>query len=129
MESRENSIAFKLALAAIESGVSERKAAKEYGISRSTLQSCRAGGVSSRSANLHQQQLSPEQEKALSDWILEQEACGYAPLHARAREMATFILKFSGDTTPLGKKWVAGFMERNSSIASIIGKPIESAQI
>jgi len=125
MDSRENSIA--LALAAIESGVCERKAAKEYGISRSTLQSREAGGVSSCSAHLHQQWLSPEQEKALSNWVLQQEACGYAASHARAREMAIFILKFSGDTTPLGKKWVASFRKRNPSIASIIGKPIQSA--
>jgi len=123
MDSRENSIA--LALAAIESGVSERKAAQEYGISRSTLQSRQAGGVSSRSAHLHQQRLSPEQEKALSDWILQQEACGYAASDARAREMATFILKFSENTTPLGKEWVASFRKRNPLITSIIGKPIE----
>jgi len=102
MESRQNSIA--LPLTAIESGVSGRRAAKTYRISCSTLSSHWAGGVSSRSAQLHQQWLSPEQEKALRDWILEPEPCGYAPSHARAREMATFILKLLGDTTPLGKK-------------------------
>jgi len=126
MDPGENSIVS--ALVAMDTGVSERKATKEYGISCSTLQSRRAGSMSSGSAHHHQQLLSPEQEKALSHWILEQEACGYAPSHARAREMATLILKFSGDTNSLGKKWVTGFTKRNPAIASIIGKPIESAR-
>jgi hypothetical protein len=127
MNIREESIA--LALAAIGNGASERKTAKEYGIPRTTLQSRRTGCSTASSGHHHQQRLSPHQENCLCDWIKEQEACGYAPSHARAREMATLMLTLSGDTKPLGKKWVPTFMKRNRQIASIIGKPIDAARI
>ncbi|KAG0636261.1 hypothetical protein HOY80DRAFT_868467, partial [Tuber brumale] len=81
-----------LALAAIENGTSERKAAKEYGVPRTTLQSRRLGGSTASSGHHHQQRLSQDQERCLCDWIVDQEGCGYAPSHSRTREMAAPIL-------------------------------------
>ena len=127
MNTREEMIS--LALDGIENGMSERKAAKEYGIARTTLQSRRAGGSTAYIGHHHQQRLSLEQESTLCSWILDQEACGYAPSHAPMREMAGLMLSIGGDSKPLGRKWVPAFMKRNPSIASIIGKPIESARI
>ncbi|KAG0132722.1 DDE superfamily endonuclease-domain-containing protein [Tuber indicum] len=99
MDTRDISIA--QALEAINNGTSERKATKENGISRSTLQSRRACRLSTQAGHHHQQRLSPDQERLLCDWIIEQEERGYAPSHSRTREMATLILSFSGDTNPL----------------------------
>lgn len=127
MNTREESII--LALAAIANGTSERKAAKEYGVPRSTLQDRHSGGSTSHSGHRHQQRLSPDQESCLCDWIINQEACGYAPSHTRTREMATLMLTMAGDTEALGKKWISHFMKRNPRIASVIGKPIDSGRI
>jgi len=118
-----------LALDAIENGMSERKAAKEYDIARTTLQSRRAGGSIAHIGHHDQQRLSLEQESTLCSWILDQKACGYAASHARMREMAGFMLSIGGDSRRLGRKWVLTFMKQNPSIASIIGKPIESTRI
>ena len=127
MNTREESII--LALAAIENGASERKAAKEYGVPRSTLQDHHSGGSTTHSGHRDQQRLSPDQESCLCHWIMDQEACGYAPSHTSTREMATLMLTMVGDTEALGKKWISHFMKRNSHVASLIGKPIDSARI
>jgi hypothetical protein len=101
---------------------------KIFDIPRTTLQA-RRSGASLANASHHQQRLSPEQENILSDWIIDQEASGYAPSHARVREIATLMLGISGDTKPPGKIWVNTFIKRNSRVASVMGKPIESARI
>jgi len=113
MNSREESHI--LALAAIENGTSERQAAKEYGVPHSTLQheDRRSGGSTAHFGHCHQQRLSPDQESCLCDWIIDQEACGYAPSHTRTREMATLMLAMTGDTETYGKKWISHFMKRN----------------
>ena len=127
MNTREESII--LALAAIENGTSERKAAKEYGVPHSTLQDGHSGGSTAHSGHHHQQRLFPDQDTCLCDWIIDQEACGYAPSHTRTREMATLMLTMAGDTEALGKKWISHFMKRNPCVASLMGKPIDSAHI
>ncbi|PWW72283.1 hypothetical protein C7212DRAFT_228591, partial [Tuber magnatum] len=61
---------------------SQRKAAKDYSISCTMLQS-RWEGRSIVQTGYHQQQrLSPEQERILYDWILELEVCGYASTYS-----------------------------------------------
>lgn len=42
--------------------------------------------------------------------------------------MATLMLTMAGDTEALGKKWISHFMKRNPCVASLIGKPINSAR-
>jgi len=126
MNTRENAI--ELALEAIKNGACERKIAKDFGIPRTTLYNRRTGIPSRCTGHAHQQRLSPEQEE-LCDWIVEQEACGYAPSHKRSREMVILMLKLSGDEKPLGKRWISNFIKRNPRIATMIGKPIESSRI
>ncbi|PWW80800.1 hypothetical protein C7212DRAFT_161701, partial [Tuber magnatum] len=55
------------ALAAMEDGASERKAAKELGISRTTLQSYCLGSLSTSARYHYKQWLLPQQETALSE--------------------------------------------------------------
>jgi hypothetical protein len=73
--------------------------------------------------------LSSQQEVFLVDWILEQEAQGFPPSHARIREMATRILSLNGDTQPLGKRWLTKFIRDQPRIRSVVGRPIEAARI
>lgn len=43
--------------------------------------------------------------------------------------MTTLMLTMTGDTEGLGKKWISHFIKRNPRVASLIGKPIDSARI
>ena len=103
MDPREHAI--QLAISDLGAGIysSQRAAAKAYGIPRSTLQERLKGRTSSALSHQHQQRLTPLQEDFLVEWILEEDARGYPPPHARAREMANRILRINGDTQPVGK--------------------------
>lgn len=118
------------AIADYYSGVytSVRATAKAYGLPRSTLADRIAGSTTRATAHQFQQRLTPEQEEFLVEWILEEEARGYAPSHPRVREMASRILQMNGDTTPVGKRWIQHFIQRNPRVASIIGRPLEAAR-
>lgn len=124
--------------AAIESAITDlrlnvypsiRAAGKAYRIPESTLRSCVNGTASRRDkSHEHQQRLTQLQEEFLTDWILEEDARGYPPSHARAREMASRILRSNGNNQPLGRKWISSFITRNSRVASVIGRRIEASR-
>ena len=73
--------------------------------------------------------MTPSQEEFLADWIIEEDTRGYPPSHARAREMASRVLRANGDTDSLGKRWISGFIQRNPRVASIVGKKMEACWI
>ena len=126
MDARE--AALQSAISDLNTGVysSQRAAAKAYGIPRSTL-STRLNGVTNRRiSHQHRQRLTPLQEDFLVDWILEEDARGYPPPHARAREMANRILRMNGDAQPVGKLWVSYFIKRQLRVASVIGRKIDA---
>jgi hypothetical protein len=126
-----NEAAIAQAIQDLQSGVhtSLRAAAQAYGVKRSTLQDRVKGTTSIRASHQHQQRLTPLQEEFLVEWILEEAQRGYAPSHARAREMACRILRSNGDTIQLGKRWIEGFKQRNPRVATVIGRRIEAARI
>ena len=128
MDSKELSI--QNAIADLDSGVftSERAAARWHGVARSTLQGRRAGQQPHAIAHSNQQRLTPEQERFLADWILEEDARAQPPSHPRVREMAIRILHMNGDYEPLGQEWVSHFIARNPRVASTVGRTIESAR-
>ena len=102
MNIREGNI--QMAIADYKSGKykSQRAAAKQYSIPFSTFRD-RLHGVPDRSVrNQHQQRLSPEQERFIGEWIIEEDARACPPSHPRVREMATRILEVNGDRNPLG---------------------------
>jgi hypothetical protein len=121
-----------LCIADVKSGVyaSQRAAAAAYNIPESTLRARLASKASERkSAHQHQQRLTPAQEEFIADWVLEEDARGYAPTHARTREMAQRLLRANGDLRPLGKKWVTTFIHRNPRVSSVVGRRIEASRI
>ncbi|KAI1006356.1 hypothetical protein K3495_g1873 [Podosphaera aphanis] len=88
-----------MAIAEYKSGhyKSQRAAAKQYSIPFSTFRD-RLHGVPDRSArNQNQQRLSPEQQRFIVGWIIEENARTFPPSHPRFREMATRILEANGD--------------------------------
>ncbi|KAI0992357.1 hypothetical protein K3495_g15829 [Podosphaera aphanis] len=119
-----------MAIADYKSGKykSQRAAAKQCPIPFSTFRD-RLHGVPDRSArNQNQQRLSPEQERFIVEWILEENARAWPPSYLRVREMATRILEANGDRNPLGKIWIPHFLKRNPRVASIVGRKIEAVR-
>ena len=104
MDPREYAI--QSAIQDLQSGIfsSQRAAAKAYGIPRTTLFSRLKGSKNARITHESQQRMTPLQEEFLVNWIIEEETRGYPPSHARAREMASRILRANGDTESLGKR-------------------------
>ncbi|KAF2626477.1 hypothetical protein BU25DRAFT_312804, partial [Macroventuria anomochaeta] len=102
MVSRE--VAIDNAIRDLNAGVftSQRKAAKAYGVPRSSLQARLAGHQPHAIAHQHQQRLTPQQEHFLAQWILDEDSHTQPPTRARVREMATRILHMNNDFTPLG---------------------------
>ncbi|TIA08251.1 hypothetical protein D6C80_09323, partial [Aureobasidium pullulans] len=106
-----------LALTAIRTGEvnSVRAAERAYNIPESTLRA-RLNGTTNR-------------QEFLIKWILEQDAQGFPPTHARTREIATRILRINGDNQELRNKFVTKFIRDNPRIASVVRRPIEAARI
>lgn len=128
MNSREQAI--QAAIADYNSGIytSQRAAAKAYAIPRSTLVDRLKGATDAHTSHQHQQKLTPDQEEFLADWILEEDARGYPPSHARARDMANRILRMNRDPRTVGQDWIVYFIRRNPRVASIVGRKIEAVR-
>ena len=94
-------------------GRSVRKACLDWGVPRGTIQDRIKGSVSRKEASEPFQRLSPVQEQRLTDWVLVQEALGRSPTYIQIRALAGRILATRKDTIPLGKRWIADFIQRN----------------
>jgi hypothetical protein len=127
-DSRE--VTLQAAISDLNNGVftSIRACAKAYHVPRSTLSDRLAHRPTRSMARQQQQRLSPEQEEFIAAWILMEDSAGCPPSHARVRDMATRILQMGGDATPLGKKWITHFIQRNPRIASRVGRTIDRAR-
>ena len=93
---------------------SRRKASLDWGVLRTTLRNRITSAVSRPEAYTPSQRLSPVQEQRLTDWVLVQESLGLNPTYAQIRAFSGRILAARHNTTSLGKRWIAGFLRRNS---------------
>ena len=110
------------ALVDLANGTSMATAANRHGILRTTLRDRQSGTQPSRLAHSFQQRLSAIQEDHLEQWILCQEALGYAPTHAQIRAIATAVLRTNGDQQLLGRKWSQHFVRRHPTIKNKLGR-------
>jgi hypothetical protein len=117
------------ALKEVAEGKSVRKAHLDWGVPRSTLQDRIYGRVPQKEAQEPYQRLSPVQEQRLANWVLIQEALGQGPTHAQIRAFAGRILAAKRDATPLGKRWMAGFIRRNPILKTKKQFQIDSARV
>ena len=108
--------------------LSQRRAAADYGIPRSTLQGRLAGRTDASTAKQDCQRLSPEQEEYLCDWILNEESAGRAPSYPILKEFAERILRAGGDLKPLGQHWPQYFLRRHETIHAKIKNVRESSR-
>lgn len=110
------------ALRDIKNGVSVKLAVKRHGVPRGTLRDRLNGAQPHRLAHFDQLRLSADQEEHLKQWILRQEALGYAPTHGQVRAIANGVLKRQGDDRPLGKKWSSHFVKRHPEVKTKLGR-------
>jgi helix-turn-helix, Psq domain/Tc5 transposase DNA-binding domain len=113
-----------MALTAIDSGLSLRKAAKVHGIPRSTL-SDRKRGIATRDiAHKKMQRLTPEEEHSLANWARDLHAWGWPARVIHLRRMAVELLQAKGDTKRLGTNWQQKFLSRFPDLKSKFIPPI-----
>ncbi|KAG7000767.1 hypothetical protein FocnCong_v013212 [Fusarium oxysporum f. sp. conglutinans] len=110
------------AIVDVRNGVAVRTAATRHGVPRGTLRARLNGAQPQRTAHGDQQRLTVNQEEHLKQWILRQEALGYAPTHAQVRAIASSVLKQQGDHKPLGRKWSSHFVERHLAVKTKLGR-------
>ncbi len=106
-------------------GMSGRQAAKKWMVPQSTLQARLNGQTSRKEAFEPLQRLSSAQERHLVGWILMQDTAGNPPSHQQVRQLAQRVVAQNGDTKPLGKNWLDGFLLRNPEVKTLRGKRLD----
>ena len=69
------------------------------------------------------------QEDHLSTWVLTQEALGVPVTHGQIREFAGRVLAIKGDYKPIGKRWMEGFLRRNSILRTKRARNIDFVRV
>ena len=110
------------ALEDLKAGVPLATASTRHSVPRNTLRGRLNGAQPSQYAHEDEQRLSAIQEEHPEQWVLRQEALGYAPTHAQLRAITTGILLQAGDNKPLGKRWTQHFLIRHPAIKSKLGR-------
>ena len=120
------------AIEAVLSGLGHHKAAQQWGVPRSTLRRRLLDEKTKKDFDSERQKLSTATETNVAQWIIRQEALGYAPTHRNVRFVCIRLLQLqSPDTaTPkLGKNWIAGFLRRNPAVKTKIGRRLDYKQV
>ena len=123
------------ALAGLKDGTyaNVRQASKSTGTPRSTLRRQLKRGLMHRKANEHRQQLSPDEERALVQWVEHLSCTGNPVRHSFLCELAQEIRRPHVENTnyvvnDLGIYWVSHFFARNPSLQSKVAKNNEAAR-
>ncbi|EAQ85728.1 hypothetical protein CHGG_06981 [Chaetomium globosum CBS 148.51] len=98
--------------------MSVRKAAEEWGVPPSTIQSRIKKGVRPKGEYEATvlQKLSPTQEKHLAAWITIQEDLGVPVSHRQIRLFADRILQANGSSETVGNGWLPRFFKRHPEV-------------
>ncbi|KAK2728504.1 transposase [Colletotrichum kahawae] len=117
------------ALEAIYNGRSLRQASRLYRVPITTLHNRLQGNQARTTVFSDVQRLSVSQEAKLASWVRIQADLGLAPTHEQVREFAQRILNATGDTQPLGKRWINAFIRRNPSVKVQRSQAIDSRRV
>ena len=115
-------------------------AAKQLGLSSTTLYERNKGRPSRQESHEEQQNLTRYEEDALARWVSQLTATGHAPRHPFLREMAEEIRRqrvsnindpFIEYVTypPLGQEWVTRFLQRHPNLKTAINRSLELARM
>ncbi|KFZ01934.1 hypothetical protein V500_00557 [Pseudogymnoascus sp. VKM F-4518 (FW-2643)] len=96
---------------------SVRAAAMSYDIPRTTLRRRIQGMTSRRDSTPNLQKLTPYEESALVQYILDLDLRGFPPRPQAVQEMADLLLSERGES-PVGKNWATSFITRRTEIKS-----------
>ncbi|KFZ23566.1 hypothetical protein V502_01953, partial [Pseudogymnoascus sp. VKM F-4520 (FW-2644)] len=105
------------AIQAIKNGhlKSIRQAAESYDIPRATIQRRIHGMTSRRDCTPNSRKLTPYEESALVQYILDLDSRGFPPRLQAVQEMADLLLSERGES-PTGKNWTTNFITRRTEI-------------
>ena len=120
------------AISAIRNGsMSVRKAAEEWGVPPSTIQSRIKKGVRPKGEYEATvlQKLSPTQEKHLAAWITIQEDLGVPVSHRQIRLFADRILQANGSSETVGNGWLPRFFKRHPEVKTKKVKRVDYKRI
>ena len=92
--------------------MSIRKAARIYGISRSTLHRRTKGALSNKASRQARQRLSVGEEEALQLWLLQLNKWGWPARISQLEAIAIDLLRAKGDIEELGIYWTRSFLLR-----------------
>jgi hypothetical protein len=108
-----------LAIQAIKQGQiqSLRAAAASYDVNYSSLYYRFHGMTPRRDSTPNSRQLSPYEEEAIVQYILDLDSRGFPPRPRDVREMADPLL-IERDASPVGKNWTTNFINRRPEIKS-----------
>lgn len=118
-----------LAVQAIANEVSQKEAARRYGVPRSTLIGRIRDSGSRKDAHTMQMSLSPDLEASLSSWCSVQDVLAGPPTQNQVRLVAQRMLRLAGSDTELGKTWIQGFLRRNPTVNAKRGARLEKARV
>ena len=108
-------------------------AAKELGVSKTTLIRRLKGGKSRSEGQETNQLLTTQEEKAMAAWISTSTAAGNPVHHDFIREMAEKIIKRrvpdSQVVPQIGPTWVPSFLRRHHYLKTKMTRAIETARI
>lgn len=93
-------------------------AAQTFGVNYSTLYGRIHGSIPKAQASQAMQRLSPAEEEAIRDWILDLSRWGWPIRVERLRTMAKELLLDKGDTADLGIHWTDQFLHRHPQLKS-----------
>jgi len=108
-----------IAIQALENNpnLGEREAARQYGVSRSTLGRRRDGTTARRDSTPNCRIFTAIEEQVLVDRILELDARGFPPTKLSIRTMANTLRRQRGKVV-VGTNWVDRFIKRRSEVKS-----------
>ena len=114
-----------LAIQEANGTLSLSQAARRFDVPKSTLSTRLHGVTDQASYSRSRQKLTPEEENALQDWVLQLQAWGWPPRVSRLRDMAQKLLQAKGDTTKLGRNWGLVFLNRHPGLKSKYSRTLD----
>src|SRR5690349_20956038 len=109
--SKEGQIILALQALQKDKNLSERAAAKIYGVDRRTLGRRRAGKPARRDLPANSRKLTDLEEKAIVQHVIELITRAFPPRLSGVEDMADQLLR-ERDAPPVGKRWAHNFVKR-----------------
>ena len=112
-----------LAIQSIKQGhiQSIRAAAMSYDVPEATLRRRAHGITSRRDSTPNSRKLTPYEESALIQYILDLDSRGFPPWPQAVQEMADLLLSDRGESS-VGKNWTTNFIKRRTEIKAKFGR-------